>query len=364
MEITYSVGARVPGGGIGNLAAKAIKGISQKNSLKKLILIKNEANLPTQLIKEFSFLEKIPNYYLKDLIFDFLSSFEVEKCDVFHGWNNMCLRSLVKAKKLGVRTVVERASSFILTQSELLKEEYSKFNISYEPVDKKTIQRCLKEYEEADFIFVPSQFVLESFIKNGYSEKKIKMIPFGVDLEKFKPNEDKKITKFRVIFVGQVGLRKGVAYLLKAWKELSLEDAELLIVGPVFPDFKKVYEEYKDLSNTTFINYSKETEKLYGDSSVFVFPTIEEGTALAVLDAMAAGLPVITTPNAGSPVRDGEDGFIIPIRNVESLKEKILYFYNNFNQTLKMGKNARKQIENFSWERYQKELIKTYGQIA
>lgn len=363
MKIIYSVGAPVPGGGIGNLASHALEAINSSAYLKRALLQENKTQLPKELVKEVKINRLIRNYYWKDLAFDLLASRWVDDCDLFHGWNNMSLYSLRKAKNLRATVVIERASSHILTQNQLLKEEYSLFNVNYQPIDERTIKRSIQEYKEADYIFIPSEFVKKSFIEQGVEEKKLKMIEFGVDLEKFRPPREKNLEKFRIIFVGQVGLRKGVQYLLKAWEELNLKEAELLIVGPVFPDFEKLYKKYKNLPNTTFLNYSFETEKLYQDSSIFVFPTIEEGTALAVLDALASGLPVITTPNSGSPIENQEEGFLVSIRDVDELKKRILDLYEDKRLLVKMGEKARKKMENLSWGKYRENLIKTYEEV-
>ena len=79
---------------------------------------------------------------------------------------------------------------------------------------------------------------------------------------------------------------------------------------------------------------------------------------------MACGLPVITTFNSGSPVRDGEDGFLVPIRDVEALKEKILYFYERPQEIKAMGTSAREEIKNYTWEKYGEQLIKVYERIV
>ncbi|MFH1421146.1 MAG: glycosyltransferase family 4 protein, partial [Planctomycetota bacterium] len=95
----------------------------------------------------------------------------------------------------------------------------------------------------------------------------------------------------------------------------------------------------------------------------FVFPTIEEGSALVTYEALASGLPVITTPNAGSVIRDGKDGFIIPIRNTEMLAEKIEYFYKNRDAVKEMGKSASERALEFKWEKYSKQLVKEYEKV-
>jgi glycosyltransferase involved in cell wall biosynthesis len=95
-------------------------------------------------------------------------------------------------------------------------------------------------------------------------------------------------------------------------------------------------------------------------ANVFAFPSLDEGSALVTYEAMAAGLPVITTPNAGSLVRDSLDGYIIPIRDSEALTERLEFFYQYPEQAQQMGESGRERIKEFTWERYGEELVKAY----
>src|SRR3990167_10788257 len=113
MEVIYSVGVSVPGGGIGNLSNQALGVLSQKKYLKKAIVGSNKS-LPKDLLVQFPWVKYISGYYWKDLVFDTAASFFIERCDIFHGWNNMALQSLRKAKNKGAVTIIERASSHIL----------------------------------------------------------------------------------------------------------------------------------------------------------------------------------------------------------------------------------------------------------
>lgn len=133
-------------------------------------------------------------------------------------------------------------------------------------------------------------------------------------------------------------------------------------MGRVWPDAKEICEKYKNNKTIKFVGFTNPKE-YYGISDVFVFPSIEEGSALVTYEAMASGLPLITTFNSGSIARDKKEGFIIPIRNIKVLKEKILYFYRNPKQIEKMGKAARKLVENYSWERYEERLVEAYKKI-
>ncbi len=373
MEIIYAVGAPLTKGGIGNLAYQAVKAIDKHNYLKKVITIgRSKVELNRDKIINIFYPKriKLPHldakrwYYLRNLYFDRrVRNLLKEGCDIFHGWNSQCLSSLKEAKERGIVTIVERSSSHILTQMELIKEEYGTYGIKIKPELDMVIERCLKEYEVADYISVPSRFVYDSFLKRGLDRKKLILIPLGVDTENYGPGE-KKDKVFRVLFMGQISLRKGVQYLLKAFSELKLKNAELLLVGGIGKDIKKIFEEYEKRVNLKHIPWSNDLENICRQSSIFVSPSIEEGSALVNYIAMACGLPVITTFNSGSPVRDGEDGFLVPIRDVEALKEKILYFYERPQEIKAMGTSAREEIENYTWEKYGKQLIKVYERIV
>lgn len=373
MEVIYAVAAPLAKGGIGNLAYHALKAINKHGYLKKVITIgKSEVALSKNGIANIFYPKRIRLpcldakrwYYLRNLYFDRrIRNLLKEGCDIFHSWNSQCLSSLKEAKKRGIVTTVERSSSHILTQMELIKEEYETYGVSLKPELDVVIKRCLKEYEVADYISVPSRFVYDSFLKRGFAREKLILIPLGVDTEKYRPGE-KRDKVFRVLFMGQISLRKGVQYLLKAFSELKLKNSELLLVGGIGKDMKKIFQEYGKKINLRQIPWSDDLEDICRQSSVFVFPSIEEGSALVNYIAMACGLPVITTFNAGSPVRDGKDGFLVPIRDIEALKEKILYFYEKPQEIKAMGTSAREEIENYTWERYGDQLIKVYERIV
>jgi glycosyltransferase involved in cell wall biosynthesis len=219
----------------------------------------------------------------------------------------------------------------------------------------------------SDVIVVPSEFVKKTLDMAGFSDKKIEIVPFGADLSKDfgekdireRNNNQLPITKkVRFIFTGSVNYRKGINFLLEAWDEANLEDAELLICGRVYKTIKKEIKKYKN-NNVKFLGFVNVKEYLRS-SHVFVFPTLLEGSAKSVYEAMSYGLPVITTENAGSIVEDGQSGFIINIGDVGSLKEKILYFYNNHNKMEEMGISAFQKAKQYTWENYGKNVVNLY----
>jgi glycosyltransferase involved in cell wall biosynthesis len=157
--------------------------------------------------------------------------------------------------------------------------------------------------------------------------------------------------------VGRVGPRKGVHYLLQAWQQLQLPDAELLLIGiNEFPEgwlarSKQVFRYVPSVPHSRLNAY-------YSAASVLVFPSLVEGFGLVLLEAMACGIPVITTPNTAGPdiLTDGVEGFIVPIRDVEALKEKLEWCYRHPQALAEMGQAARQKAEQLTWSQYRQKL--------
>jgi glycosyltransferase involved in cell wall biosynthesis len=210
------------------------------------------------------------------------------------------------------------------------------------------------EIELADLILVGSGFVRDSFLAEGVPSEKIRVIPYGADSQRFTPLPEPRRNPdpFRLLFVGQIGERKGISHLLNAYRMFRKKDTELHIVGNYAPG-REVYAGYRDLYRHTANVAQKQLPDLMRAADVFVFPTLVEGMPMVVLEAMACGLPVIVTPNGpGDVVRDGVDGFIVPPGDSAAIVERLERLYSDADLRLEMGRNARQQAEKWSWSRY------------
>ena len=298
-------------------------------------------------------------------LYDAFAAKTLKKSDIYVGWAGYALKTLRRAKQLGAKTVLERGSSHIEYQQEILREEREKFGIKVRGVHPKMIKKELQEYDEADYITVPSSFVKRTFLEKGFPETKLIQVPFGVDLSAFHqiPKTD---NVFRVIFTGGMMLRKGVHYLLQAFSELKLPNSELLLIGTMNDEMKPFFKKYEGCYRYIGHVPRKYLHKYYSQGSVFTIMSIEEGLALVQPQAMACGLPVICTTNTGGEdiVRDGKDGFVIPIRDVGALQEKLLYLYENQDIRDLMGQSAKERVRTgFTWDDYGKKTIKEYERI-
>lgn len=336
----------------------------------KEILQRGWSKLPDSVNKIYN-----PTSFINET-FDKLASRKITKTDLFVGWSTKSLYTMRKAKDLGATTVLERGSSHRRYQEQILKEEYDKLGISHTVGLEKVAKKELKEYEEADYIEVPSTFVKRTFIDKGFPEEKIILGFRGVDLSEFK-QIDKNDDVFRVVFAGGMNLRKGVPYLLRAFSELNLPNSELILLGSKDNDIKSFFQKYNvksgdkpSVGNREILHLGhkpqNELYKYYSQGSVFVMPSIEEGLAGVQPQAMACGLPLICTTNTGGEdlIRDGKDGFVIPIRDVDSLKEKLTFMYENPKKCKEMGQSAKDRITSrFTWDDYGEKITKKYKSI-
>lgn len=307
-----------------------------------------------------------PQYQVFEL-FDRHASLHIPRdTDIFVGLSSGALHSMRRAKRLGAKTVLERGSTHMLHQKKVLTEEYKRFGIKEVIVHPRVVDKELLEYQEADFISVPSIHVKKSFLAHGIPEQKIIHNPYGVNLSNFYPIP-KRDNIYRVIHCGNLSLRKGVHYLLQAFWELNLPDAELWLIGHVTPEispFLKKFSSPRIVLKGTFPEM--ELHRQLSQGSVFCLASIEEGLAMVQAMAMACGLPVVITTNTGGEdiVRNGVDGFIVPIRDVAALKEKILFFYENEEARHTMGASALNRVKHgFTWKDYGERMISHYKGI-
>lgn len=337
----------------------------EKNLIKSLIIheIIDRAwrKLPDKI--KFSYNAQ----FLLHEIFDIYASHYIPKnTDIFVGWSSFSLHGLRRAKALGAKIVLERGSSHISYQTDILKQEYAELGLRGEYAHPRIVAKELEEYAEADRIAIPSTYVKETFLQYGVAEAKLIQVPYGVNLERFYPIP-KADAAFRVIHCGNLSIRKGVHYLLQAFAELRLPEAELWLIGSLPEEIKPFLRQW---ASPAIIHQGpfpeRELYQYYSQGSVFCLASIEEGLAMVQAQAMACGLPVICTTNTGGAdlVRNGVDGFVVPIRDVDALKEKILFFYNNRDACKTMGESARRRVSRgFAWSDYGDKMIQAYHHL-
>jgi starch synthase len=213
------------------------------------------------------------------------------------------------------------------------------------------------EHDLADVIVAPSGFVKETLVSEGVEAAKIRVIPFGTDLQVFKPPVKRVGGQNGIpvvfLFVGGLTARKGLPVLLAAWKQLALIEAELWLVGSGEIPFREsvgLPSSIKVLGTKSRI----EVASLMQGSDVFVFPSFFEGLAQVQIEALATGLPVIGTHESGASdvIKSGHNGLIVPAGDVDALANAIQSLALDHQLRLQMQDAAVQRRVDLSWTVY------------
>ncbi|WP_225309470.1 glycosyltransferase family 4 protein [Larkinella humicola] len=261
-----------------------------------------------------------------------------------------------KAKDNNGYFICDRGSSHIRFQDQILREEYARWGFTFRGVDPRVIEKEEIEYEQADRITIPSEFVKKTFIDQGVRESKLSKIPYGARLERFYKVAEPDTDKFKVLWVGNVCLRKGFMYALHAFQNLRHPNKEFVVIGTVESEIKQLLIG-QNLDKVFFLGLIPNVQlpRMYSTASVFIIPSLEEGLAMVQGEALACGCPVIASVNSGAEdlFKDGQEGFIVPIRNPAIMTEKLMQLADDPALRDSMSVAAIECVKSMGgWDRY------------
>jgi glycosyltransferase involved in cell wall biosynthesis len=272
-----------------------------------------------------------------------------------------------RMQELGGKFICDRGSSHIRYQDNLLREEYIRWGVPYEGIDPRMIQKEEAEYESSDYITVPSEFVRQSFITQGVPESKLRKIPYGAGLERFQRIVQPPSKNFRILFVGAFSLRKGALDLLQAYKNFKHPRKHLTIIGSISPEVRSFLKQY-DFDRVEYLGMIPNVKlaDYYSRANVLVLPSIEEGLAMVLGEAMACGCPIIASSNTGaSDLFQHEcEGFIVPIRQPDEIVSALEELASNPELCTQMTAAALERVKSIGgWNNYGEKWINLLNKI-
>lgn len=291
------------------------------------------------------------------------------EADLLVGWSAATLEAIEPARRMGMKVVIERGSTHIAHQTDVLTAAYDAHGLDFNETPSVTIQREEAEYDAADAIAVPTRFAADTFTARGIPAEKLLVAPYGVDLARFRPGPERPAeAPVRILFVGRVGIRKGVPKLLRAFEGLA-GTAELHLIGPVEPAMEPLMRKLPTAGVT--VHGAQPGDKLpafYANADAFCLPSLEEGFPLVLLQALASGLPVVTTPEAGAAdiVTDGVEGLVVPAGDGGALGDALAALVSDAERRRAMGVAARARIEagGWSWDDYVERVLANYRTLV
>ncbi|WP_081852856.1 glycosyltransferase family 4 protein [Bosea sp. 117] len=291
----------------------------------------------------------------------------------FHGASGVyafagdALEMLAAARAQGLWTAVEQMIAPRDMVERLLREESERFP-EWQPPQRPDrlapffAARERAEWALADRVICPSAFVMRAVIDSGVAPARCALVPYGVDGRFAVPRPgERRPGPLRVLTVGAVGLRKGSPYVIEAAHRLAGR-AAFRMVGPcgVPPAVAAQLARFVELTGPI---PRSEMRDQFAWADVFLLPSLCEGSATAVYEAMSAGLPVICTGNTGSVVRDGLDGFIVPIRDADAIVAALERFAAEPELMAQMSRNAASRSADYTLERYGDRLMEALSPL-
>lgn len=292
-----------------------------------------------------------------------LSKWAVNQPVILHTFDGYVKRTLQVAKKRGWTSVLEVTSPLA---DEIFEQAFQRLGHpeAYTPRPAWQRNNLIQAYHAADYLIAQSWLTVRTLINLGVPKHRIILLPLGTDTNRFSPEpHDISVRPWRLVFVGRLSIQKGIDLLLEAWNQLALPNAELLLVGATVqnPVAHSVLAKYE--GTFRHLGFVDNLPELLRSSDVFVLPSLLEGASMAMQEAMACGLPCIVSENVGCILRDGIDGFVVPVNDIHILKAKIWELYSNPKLASAMGHAARSRAEQFTWNKYGQRLVGAYENI-
>lgn len=279
-----------------------------------------------------------------------------------YGCNTAAAELFEAYSSLGTCCILEQISAPRRIELQLLAQEVKRWP-GWQEIDLSCgyhlTDREEREWRAADRVLAPSELVRKQLINSGVAAEKCRVVPYGVDLRRFRPVDKRRRRSgdlLNVLFAGEVGLQKGAPYLLEALRLIGPRRLSVRLAGKVRLSGDK-RDRYRDIADFCGPIPRSHMPRMYRWADVLVLPTVSEGFGLVHAEALASGVPVVTTPRCGSLVRDGIDGFIVPAGDVDALAARLDEYVRNPDCLQAHQLAARESRSRLGLHRYRESLL-------
>jgi glycosyltransferase involved in cell wall biosynthesis len=282
-----------------------------------------------------------------------------------YAYENGALDTFQTAKRMGIPCCYELPATHWETSQKLLSDEIQRWpewkdTLASSHESGEMLERKAGELELADRVICPSRFVYRSLPESIRASKPCLIAEFGSP--EAPPNgylrHQESTEKLRVLFVGSMSQRKGLADVFAAMKWLGRTDVELIVLGPLLAPMEFYRGQYR------FFQYEPprpqdEVLSLMHTCDVLLLPAVVAGRPLVQQEALSCGLPLIVTPNAGGEdlIDEGRTGFLVPLRSPKTIAEKIDWFADHRKELPAMREFAQKKAAQYSWSQYARNIM-------
>lgn len=324
--------------------------------------------------------ERIDSYFSVQSVYESLDKYTAKviqknpKIQAVYCYERGALSTFRQAKRLGIKTIYELPTPYWRLRRDIMQKEYSvnptegNFSEVYER-HRRAFERTDLELEMAELVVVPSKFVADSLALAPARPKNLVIIPYGAQPRLDDPDREVSFAiqdttgRLKVLFVGNIRQTKGISYLADATRDLP--QVSTTLIGALPSRITSIVEELVKRSRYlgTLPNSEVLTEMQRHD--VLILPTLFEGLALVLVEAMSQGLVVITTPNCGLAefIISTNSGFVVPVRDSRAIAEKLRFLFSNRPVLNEMKVAARNASKILTWEKYRMAAVDNVSKL-
>ncbi|HWA29269.1 MAG TPA: glycosyltransferase family 4 protein [Lacunisphaera sp.] len=291
--------------------------------------------------------------------------------DIVHTWPMGALRTLKEAARLGLPTVLERPNAHTRFAYEVVQKECEKLGITMPAGHEHAMKEdWLKieeeEYERADYLLCPSDFVAQTFLDRGFPPHKLLRHQYGFDEKVFHPAAGPRdpARPFTMLFAGGCAPRKGLHYALEAWLQSSAHrDGKFLIAGGFIPGYAERLTSMLSHPSVEVLGHRRDVQDLMRRSDVFVLPTIEEGSALVTSEARGCGCVILVSEAAGAICEHEKNAFVHRVGDVAALARHITLLHDDRGALERMRTASLQTVQELTWDAAGRRLLAIFQQV-
>jgi glycosyltransferase involved in cell wall biosynthesis len=294
------------------------------------------------------------------------------RVDVIHTYAAGALETLKTARRLGIPTVLERTNAHTRFAFEVVAREFDRLGLALPPEDEYYHREDLlakeeSEYQEANYILCPSDFVVKTFLDRGFAREKL--VPYfnGVDETTFRPESKPRAPdhQFTMLFVGVCAVRKGVHFALEAWLQSpASQNGRFLIVGDFLPAYAAKLSSMLSHPSVKVLGHIEDVPGLMRECDILVLPSIEEGFGRVITEAMASGCVPVASDACTEFCQHLETGLVHKVGDVQALRQHITMLYEDRSLLNRLRGASLRAVPEFTWSAVGVRLLQIYRDVV
>jgi glycosyltransferase involved in cell wall biosynthesis len=296
--------------------------------------------------------------------------YEKDRIDIVHCWPSGALETLITARKLGIKTVLERPSAHTRYVYEVTKHECEKLGVRlkkshYTAYNETTLIREETEFRLADKLLCPSEFVVKTFLEKGFAKECLLRHQYGCDPAIFFPprchTSKKNGSSFTMLYVAECSPLKGLHFALEAWvSSRASEHGRFVICGRFVPSYRKILEKWLQHPSVKYIPFVDSAADIMRSSDVLVLPSLAEGFGNVTCEARTCGCVLLVSNAASGACEHMKTGLVHKTGDVDTLRQHIDLLASDNNLFVQLRNNSLATAHEWTWEKAGQVLLQAY----